>query len=123
MAVIFIVLGVNHFRNPEFYTNIMPDYIPIHYELVIASGVTEIIVGLMLLIPPLIFWGGLGVIAQMIAFMPVHIDMIVQHEEKFANVSLTALWIRIVLQAVIIYWAYWCAVKHHWPKKDEAQDS
>ena len=123
MAVLFILAGVNHFRNPDFYLNIMPEYIPMHYELVIASGVTEIIAGIMLLIPPLIFWGGLGVIEQLLAFMPVHIDMIVNYERYAEAVGYPFVWIRIVLQAVFLYWAYWAAVKHYWPGKEEAKET
>ena len=28
LAAFFILAGLNHFRDPDFYTNIMPDYIP-----------------------------------------------------------------------------------------------
>lgn len=48
MALFYIVAGVLHFTNPEFYLAIMPHYLPYHLELVYLSGVAEIICGLFL---------------------------------------------------------------------------
>jgi uncharacterized membrane protein len=34
LSAFFIVAGVNHFVNPDFYVRIMPAYLPAHLELV-----------------------------------------------------------------------------------------
>src|SRR4051794_6354655 len=44
-GVLFILAGLNHFRVPEFYVNIMPPYLPWPRELVYLSGVCEVVLG------------------------------------------------------------------------------
>ncbi len=46
LAAFWIAAGVNHFVNPRFYLAIMPDYVPAHREMVLWSGVAEIVGGL-----------------------------------------------------------------------------
>jgi len=107
LGVFFILAGVNHFISPDFYTNIMPDYMPLHTELVYLSGVTEVVAGIMLLVPATSRWGAWFIIAHLIAFMPVHIHMIV-HAGRYADMaSVPALYFRIVVQAILVLWAYW----------------
>lgn len=120
LAFFFTAAGINHFVNPDFYLNIMPDYIPLHRELVLISGVTEIIAGVMLAFKRTAFWGGIGVIAMLIAFMPVHIHMIVESERYADMASVPSLWARIVFQALFVLWAWWCSVKPFMPSKEAA---
>ena len=47
----FLAAGLNHFRVPKVYRSIMPDYLPAHHELVLASGVAEAVGGAGLLVP------------------------------------------------------------------------
>jgi len=106
LGALFVFAGINHFRDPDFYINIMPLYMPFHRELVLLSGVTEIVAGAMLFFRPTIRWGAWGIIAMLVVFFTVHIDMIIRADD-FANVPLWALYFRIVLQFVFIAWAWW----------------
>ena len=108
LAAFFILAGLNHFRDPDFYTNIMPDYIPAHIFVVYISGFTEIVAGIILSIPPLSRWGAWFIIAQLVAFFSVHFWMIQEKERYLSDrVTIELLWLRIVLQVVLIVWAYW----------------
>ena len=109
LAAFFIFAGVNHFLNPDFYINIMPGYMPAHGFLVGLSGVTEIIAGVMLAIPATSRLGAWFIIAHLVIFFAVHIDMIVVWEEKFReqDIPLGALYGRIVFQFIFIAWAFW----------------
>lgn len=106
LAVFWIAAGVNHFLDPDFYVNIMPDYMPLHRELVLLSGVTEIAAGLMVAIPALTRWGAWFCIVHLLIFFTVHIDMVV-HADKFPEVPITVLWFRLPLQVLFILWAGW----------------
>jgi uncharacterized membrane protein len=106
LGLLFMLAGINHFVNPGFYTNIMPDYLPLHYALVLISGVTEILCGAMLFYNPTIKLGAWGIIAMLVVFFTVHIHMIA-HADRFATVPLWALWLRIFFQFVFIGWAWW----------------
>jgi len=92
LAIFMIVAGTMHFVNPEFYLKIMPPYLPFHEELVLVSGVCEILLGILLLIPKYSHLAAWGIIALLIAVFP-------------ANVYLYQL--RLPLQGVFILWAYW----------------
>jgi uncharacterized membrane protein len=50
-AAFFIVAGVTHFTNRDFFTSIVPPYLPWPVMLVYVSGVAEMVLGVMLLIP------------------------------------------------------------------------
>ena len=51
LALFFVLAGLNHFLNSAFYLKIMPPYLPWHLLLVYVSGVFEIILGGLLLLP------------------------------------------------------------------------
>jgi uncharacterized membrane protein len=106
MALIYIALGINHFVNPGFYLRIMPDFIPAHEFMVAASGVAEIVLGVGLLIPATQVLSAWGIVAMLVAFFLVHGDMIAR-PANYPGVSATALWVRFMLQFVLIAWAWW----------------
>jgi uncharacterized membrane protein len=107
LAVFFIFGGVMHFVNPEFYLPMMPPYIPAHEFMVMLSGVTEIVAGIMLAIPKTTKAGAWFIIAHLVIFFSVHIYMIQEAATEFSDVPLAALWIRIPVQFLFIAWAFW----------------
>ncbi|OWK40456.1 DoxX family membrane protein [Fimbriiglobus ruber] len=50
-AALYVAAGVNHLARPEFYIRIMPPYLPWHAELVYLSGLFEIALGVLLVVP------------------------------------------------------------------------
>jgi uncharacterized membrane protein len=105
-AAFFIVAGVSHFTNEAFFTAIVPPYLPWPVALVYISGVAEIVLGVLLLIPATSILAGWGMIALLIAVFPANIHMAVNHD-LFPTVSRTALLIRLLLQGVMVALAYW----------------
>jgi uncharacterized membrane protein len=106
LGVAFVLAGVNHFVNPGFYLPFMPPYLPWHLGLIYVSGVFEVALGALLLVPrfaPLAAW---GLIALLIAFLPLHVHMAV-NSHLFRNVGPAALWARLAFQGVLLAWAYW----------------
>ena len=45
-AGFFVVAGINHFINPDFYDNIVPDFIPFPRFVHLLTGVVEIVLPL-----------------------------------------------------------------------------
>ena len=45
MSFAYTYVGIRHFIDPDFFLAIMPDYLPLHLELVYLSGLAEIILG------------------------------------------------------------------------------
>ncbi len=106
LGVLFVAAGVNHFVKPDFYVKIMPPYLPWHYELVLISGVFEILGGIGLLIPYLTVPAAWGLIALLVAVFPANLHMAL-HPEQFPDLPPVVLWARLPLQGVLIAWAYW----------------
>ncbi len=105
-ALFFILAGCNHFIATAFYLKIMPPYLPMPLLLVYLSGVVEIVLGLLLLIPQFTRMAAWGLIALLLAVFPANIHMVVHHE-LYPEYSGAALWLRLPLQLVLLAWAYW----------------
>jgi uncharacterized membrane protein len=108
-AASFMLAGLNHFINPDFYLKIMPPYLPWHLPLVYLSGVVEIALGALLLIPKLTRVAAWGLIALLVAVFPANIHMALNHE-FYPDHSVAALWLRLPLQLVLMVCAYWYTV-------------
>jgi uncharacterized membrane protein len=106
MGSLYIVAGVGHFVATRIYTSIMPDYLPAHRELVLLSGAAEIVGGIGVLVPQTQKAAAWGLVGLLIAVMPANVWM-VQHPERYPGIPLWAMWLRLPLQGVLIWWA-WC---------------
>ena len=102
----FVFAGVSHFTNRDFFTSIVPPYLPWPVALVYVSGVAEIVLGALLLVPRASRLAAWGLIALLIAVFPANIHMF-QHGELYPNSSPRALLIRLPLQGVLLAIAYW----------------
>lgn len=102
----FVAAGANHFINADFYVRMMPAYLPWHDALVAISGVAEIVLGAMLLVPQFQVMAAWGLIALLVAVFPANLNMAL-HADQFATMSPLGLWIRLPIQGLLIAWAYW----------------
>jgi uncharacterized membrane protein len=104
----YIAAGINHFRVPYFYIGIIPHYLPFPNILNTLAGIFEIIFGLLLIYKPTRKIAAWGIILMLIAFLPVHIDMLGGHTEVNGKIALPVwAWLRLFLQPVLIWWAWW----------------
>ena len=111
LGIFFILGGVNHFINPDFYLTLIPDYIPYHSLLNYASGVGEILAGIAVLIPSTRKLGCNAILFLLIAFLPAHIYFIQKGGclSDALCVPAWAAWVRlIVIHLILIYWAFRC---------------
>ena len=97
--------GAMHFVNPGFFLRIVPPYLPLHYELVLVSGVFEVLLGVLLLIPQTSRLAAWGIIALLIAVFPANVYLY-QHQDILPASPIVHL-LRLPMQAVFILWAYW----------------
>ncbi len=103
-AAPFLISGPTHLIRPQLFMKIMPPYLPWHYQLVIISGIFEIIGGVCLFIPSLSHAAAWGLIALLIAIFPANIYLY-QHQELLPAPPILHL-LRLPLQGVLIAWAY-----------------
>jgi len=113
-ALFFTAAGVLHFLRPAMYMKIVPPYIPWPQAMVYISGAAEIAGGLGILIPPLRRRAALGLVALLVAVFPANIYMATNPVEAGASaLPAVALWGRLLLQPVFIWWVLWCTKQAH----------
>lgn len=105
MAFFYAGAGINHFINPKFYLSIMPKFFPAHNLFNTVSGVAEIILAVGLLFTSTRQTSAYLIIAMLILFFAVHIPHLFQ-PPKIAQGKEWFLYVRVLLQFVLIYWAW-----------------
>lgn len=109
-SAFYVLVGIQHFINPQWFVQIVPPYLPYPLQLVYISGFCEITLGLLLLIPSLRFIAGWGLILFLIAVFPANIYVAQTNGETMDTTPLIA-WGRLPFQLVFIAIAYWHARK------------
>lgn len=105
MALLYVVAGINHFRNPRVYLKIIPPYFSNPNLINWMSGLAEIILGICLCIPLVSQYAAWGIIALLIAIFPANLHM---YKNDKASLGLPK-WMRLLrlpLQLLLIYWAF-----------------
>ena len=105
MGALYIAAGGLHFVLTRTYVGIMPDYLPAHRELVLISGAAEIAGGIGVMAPQTRRVAAWGLVLLLIAVMPANVWM-AQHPERYPNIPLWAIWLRLPLQLPLIWWAW-----------------
>ena len=104
MGIIYIYLGILHFTNTDFYFPYMPEFLPYHWELIIASGIVEIILGVGVFFNKYRNYSLWGIILMLIIFLTVHFNMLIP-ENSIGNAT-SLLILRVFVQFGLIYWAW-----------------
>ena len=104
MALFYIAAGLNHFRDPNFYLKMIPKYLPYPKFLNFFSGGAEVLFGLMLFYQPWRNYALIGIIALLLAVFPANAEMV--NSEHFKTIPRKWKILRLPLQAIVIYWAY-----------------
>ncbi len=113
MSIGYIYIGIRHFIDLDFFLAIMPDYLPLHKELVYLSGLFEILFGIILLFSKYRFYAAWGLILLLIAVFPANIHLAQSIEAQQAiGVSREQAIYRLPFQAVFIAIAYWHSKKN-----------
>lgn len=105
MAFLYIIAGINHFKNPGTYIRIIPPYLPNPKLLNSLSGAAEIILGILLLFPLFKNIAAWGIIALLIAVFPANLYMFQMKKRGFSLLNFILL-VRLPLQIALILWAY-----------------
>ena len=97
---VMIAAGINHFVMPRTYEAIMPDALPAHRELVLLSGLAEVLGGAGTLHPATRRAAGWWLIAVLVAVFPANVHMAL-HPERYPQLPHAALLARLPLQLVM----------------------
>jgi uncharacterized membrane protein len=116
MAIFYFVAGIIHLRTPEAFLPIVPDWVPAPREVILFTGMCEVVGALALVTRSLRWWAGVMLALYAACVFPANIKHAVD------NIQLpqfpTSWWYhapRLALQPVIIWWALYCAQVISWP--------
>tara|TARA_S200000501_G_C20845164_1_gene753336 strand:+ start:469 stop:843 length:375 start_codon:yes stop_codon:yes gene_type:complete len=107
-SIFYVIVGIKHFIEPEYFLSIVPPYLPYHLELVYMSGLFEILFGLLILFPKYRYYGAIGLILLLVAVFPANIYLAQSKEaqEAIGATQEIATW-RLPIQGVLIWIAYY----------------
>ena len=103
-ALNFIGVGLLHFTHTSVFELMMPTYLPWHRELVLLSGLFEILGGGGLMVPFARRFSAWGLLALLVAVFPANVHMAMHTvflPIEWLPQSELGLWIRLPMQAVI----------------------
>lgn len=107
-ALILIVAGINHFLNPKVYAAFIPDWLPL-IAVNYFTGIVEAGLGIGLLLPATKRLAAIGTMLLMIFFLPFHVVDALRIHPAIGSKLIAD--IRLVLQFVLIYWAWFLVPK------------
>jgi uncharacterized membrane protein len=116
MASFYLAAGVLHLQAPGGFLPIMPDWVPAPREVILLTGVCEIVGALGLLTRSFRWWAAVMLALYAVCVFPANI------KHAFEDVQLPQLpsswWYhapRLALQPVIVWWALYCGRVIGWP--------
>ena len=101
--------GSYHFINPEFYSDLIPKYLPYHTLINYASGFFEILLALGVALPKTRLLAVKGIIVLLILFIPSHIYFIQVGScvESAFCVAPWIAWVRLLLiHPLLMLWVW-----------------
>jgi uncharacterized membrane protein len=104
MGIGYVLAGLNHFAHPDFYLKMLVGFLPFPEALNAISGAAEILVGIGVMIPQTRRFSAWALIALLIAIFPANINMAIHHQNW--NFSQIALYLRLPIQFLLIWWAW-----------------
>jgi len=102
LAGIFGASGVIHLARPQTYEPLMPDYVPAHREVILASGVLELLCAGGLLNPGTRQLAGWASVALLLGVYPANIKMAVDASRTHHTGFKVAAFGRLPLQLPMI---------------------
>lgn len=105
MAAFYVIAGINHFVSPVFYKKIMPPSVPWHSQFILLTGMAEIVLGILLLLPLTRRPAAWGIIILLIAIFPANLQMMLNYKQEHHPYLWIAV-LRLPLQILLILWAY-----------------
>jgi uncharacterized membrane protein len=109
LVTFFVVAGVNHFVNPDFYYPIIPDYLPFPVLINKISGILELMLSIGFIWKKTRTYAAYIAIAMLIAFIPSHIYFIKIDAcvGEGLCVPMWVAWLRLLLiHPLLIYWLW-----------------
>ena len=108
LAILYIVVGITHFTNPDFFIPLVPPSLIYLEELVFISGFVEVVMGVMLFFKRSRKLGAIITIILLFAVFPANIYLYLSDTPReILDISKNQALFRLPFQAPLIIIAYW----------------
>jgi uncharacterized membrane protein len=112
LALVFVITGITHFIQTEQMSMLLPPAVPFRYEIIVISGVVELLFAAGLIWDRSSKLTGKAVIAFLIAVFPSNVWAAVNYIEYGGHgVGPAYLLARGPLQVLLIFWTWWFSVR------------
>ena len=116
IALFYVAAGIAHLIAPDKLLSITPAWVPFPMQVVLLTGVFEILASLALVTKPLRWWAGVAMAIYALCVWPANF----KHAMDAIDLPyVSSSWLyhgpRLAFQPVIIWWALYCAHVIDWP--------
>jgi uncharacterized membrane protein len=112
LVLLFLFTASGHFIETQAMAGMLPPFVPARVPLVYLTGLFEIALAIGIALPATRRLAGLAAIATLVLFFPANIYAAFNHIEMGGHAWGPAyLLIRAPLQAILIAWTWWFAVR------------
>ena len=109
-SLFYLVVGIKHFTDVNFFVSIMPPYIPFHEFFIYLSGFFEILFGFLLLFKKTRKFAGIGLIYLLVFVFPANVHLYLSEvAQKALSITQNDALVRLPLQLPLMIIAFWHA--------------
>jgi uncharacterized membrane protein len=116
LVLFYAAAAYIHLLKPMTFMPVMPDWVPMPYQVILFTGACEAAGAIGLIIPRTRRWAGIGLAAYAVCVFPVNIKHAIYGP---AIAGIPNMWLyhgpRLVLQPVIVWWALFVGEVIDWP--------
>lgn len=102
VAAAFVASGTLHLVRPDVYEPLMPDWVPAHREVIIGTGVAELLCAAGLFLKPTRRAAGLASAALLAAVFPGNVKMAIDAQRSTLPAYKALTWARLPVQVPMI---------------------
>ncbi|MDA9808645.1 DoxX family protein [Flavobacteriales bacterium] len=114
MSLLYVIVGVKHFTNTDFFVTIVPSIINCKEEVVLVSGMIEVLLGILLLFNQTRKLAAWGIILLLIAVFPANIYLYLSEiARQTLSISKTQALYRLPFQIPLMIISYWHSKEIH----------
>lgn len=123
LAAALLVAGTAHFVDTREFLGQVPTFLPLREEVVLVSGVVELVLGVALLVlrGDRLALLGLVVAVFFVAVFPGNVWQAVHGSSSFGLDTDRSRVVRLFFQPLLVVWALWCTGAWSWWRRRRAR--
>ena len=121
LALALVATGLDHLANPGRYLPMMPDFVPLHSQVIFFTGLCELAGAFGLLVVKLRWWAAVMLSIYFVCVFPANVKNAVEGLAVEGLPSATwYYWIRLLFQPIVIWWSLYVGGVTNWPIEQQS---